>query len=386
MYLAKMYGPDSYGIYKVFTSYVFILPVLGSLQLDSIMVMQKGSKEIRNLFSGILLVSFTLIASIVLVLCVLKSLNWVKIELPFYVLVLCGVGGVLTAWNLTQNSMFTKYKLFKQISTALIVAAVFSVVFQGIFYYLGWLNYGLIYGWLIGLVASFVYNAKVSKGRLKKIDIPLFKKNVKENFNIVKFSYTSSAINSIANNLMPILILGYFSALEVGVYGLAFTILSTPLVMLSGSVSRVYFQKAVTLFHHDKLSLKQLTYRVSFSSFLVILVFVLLLNTVGIYVLEIIYQGHEWIGLRTYILILSLWILARSGINPIASIMVVIDKNEYSLIFNIYLVLVNLIAIYLGVINENFLYCLCFFSVFSSVGYFVQYFMILSDLNKISKS
>jgi len=147
LFLANFYGPESYGVYNVFLSYVMILPVLASFRLDNIMILQKGSKEIRNLFSGIVWISFGCTALLICVLCLLKGLNLIRIDLTYYILLLCGVGAILTGWNNTQNALFTKFKLFKQMSVAFVVASVFSVVFQAIFYAMGKLENGLIYGW-----------------------------------------------------------------------------------------------------------------------------------------------------------------------------------------------------------------------------------------------
>src|SRR5690606_8161857 len=296
------------------------------------------------------------------------------------------VGGILTGWNLSQNALFTKYKIFKQISTSFVIGAVFSLVFQTVFYFSGFLESGMIYGWILGLIISFSYNALVSKGSLRKIDIPLLKKSIHENLNIIKYSYTSNVLNTIANNILPILLFSYFTKLEVGVYGMAFTILSTPMVLVAGSISKVYFQKAYTLYNHDRKALSNLTYRVCLVSFAIILAFVLCINSFGIYILEMIFSGDEWVGLRNYLLILSIWILARSPINPIASIVLVINKNHYSLLFNVYLLVVNLIAIYIGVLNDNFEYCLYTFAILSSIGYLAQLAAIMIDLNKLVKN
>jgi len=377
--LANYYGPDSYGIYNVFLSYILILPVLAGFRMDNIMILQKGSKEIRNLFSGILLISLIVTTFMILVMAVLKLLHITSFQMSFFVLILTGIGAVLTGWNITQNNLFTKFKLFKQISTAFVIASVISVIFQAVFYFSGFTENGLIYGWILGLTASFIYNVRVSKGQLVKINIPVFKQSVKEHIDIVKFTYPSDSINAIANNIMPILVLLYFTQAEVGIYGMAFKILSVPLVLLSGSVSRVYFQKAVSLNHSNKKSLEKLTHKVIFSNVAIIFGFVLLINTIGIYLLDL-FLKESWDGLGTYVLALSFWILARSAMNPIASIVMVINKNHYSLIFNIYLLLVNFVGIYVGVQQNDFLYCVWIFSILSGIGYLVLLGSILYKL------
>lgn len=382
--LANFYGPENYGVYKVFLSYISILPILTGLRLDNVMIMQRGSTEIRNLFSGIIIISFFLTFLIISVMILLKGLDIISFKLPYPILVLMGVGGVLSVWNLTQNNLFTKYKLFKQISASLVIASLTGVIFQTIFYLFGWMETGLIYGWLIGLTASFIYNVQVSKGRLRKVNIPLFKQNVREHKRIVLFSYPSDAINAVANNIMPILVIMYFSKSEVGIYSMAFTILSVPLMLLSSSVSRVYFQKAVSMNYADKSGLYKLTRKVIYPNVLSIFVFVILINTIGVYLLGFFFN-EKWSSLGSYLLALSFWILARSAMNPISPIVVVINKNHYSLIFNIYLLLVNFIALYLGVMKNDFLFSVWAFSILAGIGYLALLVMVLIVLKKNAK-
>lgn len=383
--LANYYGPSSYGIYNVFLSYILIIPVLTTMRLDSIMVMQRGAKEIRNLFSGILLISFVVTSLIVSIMLILNQLGWVDFHLPVSILLLTGLGGLLTAWNLVQNNLFTKYRLFNQISTAFVIASIFSVIFQAIFYLLGFEERGLIYGWLVGLIASFIYNLRVAKGRISKVDFQLFKQSVKEHKRIVQFTYPSDTINAIANNIMPILVVIYFTQAEVGIYSMAFKILSVPLMLLSGSVSRVYFQKAVNVGYTDKKALYGLTKKVILPNVLIMFGFVILINTIGIYLLQI-FLDERWSDLSSYIFALSFWILARSAMNPISPVVMVINKNHYSLIFNIYLLLVNFIALYLGVMKNDFLYCIWVFSILSGIGYLVLLAMVLIELKKNVKT
>src|SRR5690606_36222104 len=228
-------------------SYVLILPLLSSFRLDNIMILQRGRSEVRNLFSGIIWITFLVTILFTAFLFVAKRMDLFDIEMNYFVLGLCGLASILTVWNNTQNSLFTKFKLFKQMSTAFVLGAVFSVVFQLIFYFTEYQENGLIYGWIVGLAVSFLYNARVTKDRISKVDFNLFKKSVRAHFEVVKFTYPSDSINALANGILPILAIAYFAKAEVGVFGFASKVLVTPLVLLTGSISRVYFQKAVTL-------------------------------------------------------------------------------------------------------------------------------------------
>ncbi|SMC35309.1 oligosaccharide flippase family protein [Moheibacter sediminis] len=380
--LANYYNPENYAVYSVFLSYVMIMPVLASFRLDNIMILQKGSKEIRNLFNGIIWISLMVTILLTGILFLIKKSNLLQIEMSYFVLFLCGLATVLTAWNNAQNSLFSKFKLFKQMSTAFVLASIFSVLFQGIFYFAGYVENGLIYGWLVGLLVSFIYNARVAKDRLGALNIPLLKKSVKEHFEVVKFTYPSDSINIIANNILLILAFSYFEKVEVGIFALAFKMLTTPLSLLSGSVSRVYFQKSVTLYNHDIKQLASLTYRVILSNAGIIFLFLVFMNTAGIYLLDL-FLKDAWQGLGEFILILSFWILARSALNPIITILLVMKKNHYSLIFNIYLLLVNFAAIGIGVMKNDFSFGIMVFSALSGIGYLILTGSILWNLKQL---
>lgn len=379
--LANYYGPDNYGVYNVFLSYVMILTVVTSLRLDNVMIMQRSSKELRNLFGGILIISLVLTIVLVLGMLLIKFFDLFTIKVSYFLLLLMMVGATLSVWNLTQKNLLTKYKLFNQISTSLVIASLVSVVFQAFFYFLNWSENGLIYGWVVGVFASFIYNVRVTKGRLDKVDFALFKKSIKEHIGIVRFTYPSDVINSIANNIMPILVIAYFSQAEVGIYAMAFKILSIPLLLLSESISRVYFQKSVSLFGYDNQSLQKITYRIIGTNVGMIFGFLLLINTLGVYLLNV-FLSEKWSGIGAYIAALSFWILARSALNPISPLIIVLKKNHYSLIFNIYLLLVNFAAIYIGVQNDSFLYGIWWYSFLSGFGYLGLLLSVLLKLNK----
>lgn len=379
--LANYYGPENYAVYYVFLSYVMILPVLSSFRLENIMILQKGSAEIRNLFSGIIWISLAVTILLTVTLTLVKMSNIFDLEMSYFVLFLCGIATVLTAWNNSQNSLFTKFKLFKQMSTAFVLASVFSVLFQGVFYFIGYVENGLIYGWLVGLLASFLYNARITKDRLGTVNIPLLKKNIKEHFEVVKFTYPSDSINIIANSILPILAIAYFAKAEVGIFAMAFKMLTTPLVLLSSSVSRVYFQKSVTLYNQDLKQLLSLTHRVILSNVAIIFLFLIVMNTIGIYLIDL-FLKDSWNGIGEFIFILSFWILARSALNPIITILLVLKKNHYSLIFNVYLLMVNFAAIGIGVMKNDFSFGIMIFSILSGLGYLVLTIIIVKTLSK----
>lgn len=377
--LARLYGPENNGTYNAFLSFVAILSVLTTFRLENIFVISKSSKAIRNLFSALLMISSLATFIFFLGYCVVEEIFSLRTSL--FVVFLSCVAGLFTAWNNIQNSLFTKYKFFKFISTGLVINAIFSVIFQVIFYLLGYMENGLIYGTIFGTMVSCAYYFSITRGRFMAINWGLAKKTILKNKEIVKYTLPSDSLNVIANNLMTLVIVFYFTKEDVGFYALSAKVLVTPLILLSNSMSKVFFQKTAGMVEHRAHDLYALSKKVILYNVGAIFLFLIGMNTLGIYVLEWI-LGPEWKGLSTMTLILSFWILCRSAMNPIAPIVVVIKKNHYALYFNIYLVLVTVITCVIGGINKNILLTLSLYSFFAGIGYLVQLYVVMRELKR----
>lgn len=380
--LARIYGPEASGIYNAFLGFVAILSILTTFRLENIFVISKSSKAIRNLFTTLLLISTVVTTIFFLGYAVLEEIFTFKTSL-FIVLLSC-IAGLFTAWNNVQNSLFTKYKFFKSISTGFVINAVFSVLFQFIFYWMGYKETGLIYGTIFGTVLSCAYYFSITKGRFTSIDFDLAKKTITNNKEIIKYTLPSESLNAIANNLMTILMLFYFTKEDAGFFGNASKVLVVPLILLSNSMAKVFFQKSAGMMEHRAHQLYDLSKKVILYNVGAIALFLLLMNFVGIFILEWI-LGPEWKGLHIMTWILSFWILCRSAMNPIQQIVVVIKKNHYALYFNIYLVFITIATCVIGGLNKNILLTLSLYSFFAGIGYLVQLYFVMKELKRYKK-
>jgi len=380
--LARIYGPEASGTYNAFLSFVAILSILTTFRLENIFVISKSSKAIRNLFTTLLLVSSIVTILFFLGYAILEEIFTFKTSL-FIVFLSC-IAGLFTAWNNVQNTLFTKYKLFKSISTGFVINALFSVFFQFIFYWMGYKETGLIYGTIFGTVLSCAYYFSITKGRFSSIDFGLAKRTISKNKEIIKYTLPSESLNAIANNLLPIMIAIYFMKEDVAFVGNSAKILVVPLTLLSNSMSKVFFQKSAAMIDHRSHQLYDLSKKVVLYNVGAIAVFLLLMNCIGIFILEWM-LGPEWRGLHIMTWILSFWILCRSAMNPIQQIVVVIKKNHYALYFNIYLVFVTLITCVIGGLNKNILLTLSLYSFFAGMGYLVQLYFVMKELKRYKK-
>ncbi len=375
--LAKIYGSEAYGIFGVFISVSGILAIFNTLQLDKSIVTVKDPNESKNLLNSLFVISIVL-ASFLVIIAFLFSKIIVVEQLSYNVLLLTIFASIIFSFNKIHEAYFTFKENFRPISNAKIVVAVCNIVFQLILFE-SFKLMGLIYGSIISIVIVAIYYFIKNKKYIQKIDLEKLKFSISTNRLIIKYILPSTLINSLAIHLMPLLIVAFFGLKEAGVYFLSLKILATPLFLISSSISQVYYKESSKMLVFSKEKLFGLTKKIVVINLLLMLVILVLINTIGIYFLEFIFKKN-WENLRSFTFILSFLILARSSFNPISYIIIVLDKMQISLLFNLYLLATSLFAIFIGVIYNNILHTIIFISVFGGFGYI---FLLIYFLKKL---
>ena len=383
VFLAKVYGEEAYGLFGVFMSIISIISILTTLQLDKCIIISKDEKESINWFN-FLLVLIPILSILISFLLLFLSNYFFSKKLSVEIILLASIGALLFAFNSIHESFFTFKKEFTTISNSKILFTISNISFQILLYYYFRL-FGLIIGFLLSQLLLLLFYFFKNSNTIRKINFIKIKNGIKKNTTIVKYLLPSNAINCLANNLMPILILTFFGAREAGVYFFSIKILGTPLFLISSSISQVFFQKSSKLLKENKTELLKLTKKIVGVNLLLMLAFLILINTLGMYLLEYFFD-ENWNNLRPYTLILSILIFARTAFNPISSLIVVLNKNSESLIFNSYLFIVNLIAIYFGYLYSDIMITIFIQATFSAIGYFSLLTYFLNHLKYITKN
>jgi O-antigen/teichoic acid export membrane protein len=381
LYLAKLYGTEAYGVFGVFISISSILSIINTLQLEKNIITSKVIESSTNWYNFLSL-SIPIVASFFLVIVYILS-QWDLVGGLENKLILCSfLGSIFIAYFVINESLFTFRKKFRLLSNSKVLLTFVNVALQAVLFY-KYSIYGLIYGYILSqlFMVLFFYGHHI-----KFMGIPIFKKvkeDLKSNNTILKFLLPGNTINAFAIHLMPILIAAFFSEKQAGVYFFTAKLLTAPLFLISSSVSQVYFQKASELYHSKRTDLLKLTKRVVKGNLIIMLLILLFLNTVGMYLLEW-YLDVDWKNLRQFTLILSFLIFARTSFNPISSLIIVLNKNHISLLFNMYLFIINLIAIYVGYVYMDIVITISILSIFGGIGYWVLLLYFLKTLKSVS--
>lgn len=383
IYLAKIYGEEAYGVFGFFFSIIGTTAIVSSLQLEKCIVTSKNYDTSKNLLNFIfLIIPFITLICALIIYSFSFFVHLEKLTKETYVLII--IGNIVMTYIIVFENFLTFQKRFSILSNIKIVTNLLGLLLQIILFY-SFNVLGLVIGFIISRSIQLLFFFIDGRKNLKLIDFKLIKNELSKNKTIITYLLPSNFLNAVANNAMPLLIIYFFGIKEAGIYFFSLKILGTPLFLISSSVSQVFFQKSSELYRKDLKKMYLLTVKlVKFNLFLM-LIFLVIINTVGIYILEL-YFKNDWQNLRIYLLIFSFLILARSSFNPISSLIVVLNKNHLGFYFNCYLLTINLFSIFLGFFYKDILitmYCLSFFGV---LGYFTLLYYFLKHLNFLSKN
>ena len=379
LFVAKIYGSEAYGILSIFIGFSSIFSILNTLQLDNYIITSKNKIIRTNWFNFLfLLIPFTTFIIALIFFPIIIYFPEKNIDQNIFILVI--LSAIFLSYNKTHEYFLTTFKNFSAISFAKILLVLINVSLQFILYSKFKVN-GLIYSSFLSLLlVTFFFSYKNIK-HFKSVDFYNIRNNIEPNKSILKYLLPSRFINNLSSQSIPIIIFAFFSIQEAGIYFFSYKILTMPLFIISSSISSVYFERAARLVDSSKKELYNETLKIIIFNVTTILIFLILLNTIGIYILEYILT-ENWDNLRIYTLILSFLILCRSSFSSISNIIVVLNRNQISLLFNIYLLIVNISALYIGYLKNDLIYSIYIVSFLGGIGYLTLVFYFLKTIKK----
>lgn len=381
--LAKWaYSPTQFGDFSVFLSFIGIFSVASTLRLDVLIVLPEQLAAAQQLFLLALRVVCSIFISsmgIILCLSVYKDIYFLY---PY-------IGGIFAIWLIgLQNigiSMLTRQGNFGKIGISRLLLSAFTFFMQYILHFV-WLENGLVVGYLLGMTISTIYLYSHIWVHIKAdfhYDMAL--QVVKNYQNILRYGFPADILNTTALNIHPFLIHHFFGATTAGWYFFAQRILTVPMQIISASVSQVYFQRMASLYQTNKEKMLDETLRIVY--FIGGIIGLFLLGTV-FFSEPIIYAifGEKWMGAVPFLLYLVPLVFVRSLVNPISSLAEVLNKTNIAFLFNVYYLLGNIIALYIGYLYADKVHWVALLSWVGAPAYMALLLFYLYELKKIQSS
>jgi O-antigen/teichoic acid export membrane protein len=197
------------------------------------------------------------------------------------------------------------------------------------------------------------------------------------------YNGTRSALSQVSSNLPFLFLPGFFESDQIGIFSLAFIMLTTPVNLIIGSLFTSFFEK---LSSSQKLNEPLMPLVKQYWKSLCI--YILPLFVIAILLAKPLFPfvfGNRWEVAGTYFSYLAPWGFMMLLINPFYSIFIIFRKQKAFLLIDILYLTVRVIALYIGVLSADFKLCVICFSlsgILFTIIYFSRIYHILQQYEK----
>lgn len=351
--VARLYGPEAFGVSALFNSIVGIVTVIACMRYELAIMLPDSDEEAANLLGASLGLAFFISGLTILGVwlgghSLTQLLNAPQLE-PYLWLVPLSVfvGGVFTALNYWNS----RTKHFGRLSIVQIVNAVTVNGTQLGAGYAGYTNGGSLIG--AGFFGSFI-SGVILWGQIWRDDGSLFRRSIrwhsiflelKRYRKFLLYSTWSALLNNISWQLPALLLSMFFSSTVVGYYAVGNRLLRLPMNLIGSAIAQVFFQRASEAKIEGTLAV---LVEDAFRRLVMLGLFPLLLLTIIGRDLFVVVFGESWAEAGVYVQILSVWMFFWFISSPLSTLFSVLEKQEFGLTLNAIIFVTRFMALGIG--------------------------------------
>ena len=326
--LARIYSVAEFGEYAVYlaTTSLFTLVATGRYEM-AIMLPKQHNNGASLVQLSIWITVALAVALWCLLLMPMTMLGLVDVVLPSW-LGLLPLAVLLAGYSQSLNYWLSRHQYFRRISNGRVLQALTVAIVSIAVGKSEWIESGLIVGLLMGQVVLAAYYAYVVRQ-----DCPLHLRQLSwrrvvwngkryKDFPLINTLHVS--VDAIQNSALPWLIKLQFGVEVLGAYSMAVRIVKTPLGLVGGAISQVFFQKSAVLYAQTENI--QPLFRQTIRPLLAAGGLIAMLLIFSPMIFEIL-LGSQWALAGRYVLYLLPWLVASFVISAISQIPVV-TKNQ----------------------------------------------------------
>lgn len=380
--ITRLYDPDAFGIFALFTSFTTIFTVIACMRYELAIMLPKDDQSAVNILGVSILFSVFNSILITLIIQLIEKPLLLLVKAPemdpymWMIAPMVFINGsflALTYWS-------TRIKKFKHISYSKITGSAASTSTQILAGLIGYANGGiLVFSNILGSAISALFllgtlqqnNGKIIKESIKFNKMALELKRYK---NFLIYDSWAALLNSISWQIPTLLISTFFSTNIVGYYALCMMVLLFPINLIGGSISQVFFQFAVEAKFKGKLAIITediIIYLIMIGIFPTIL----LMNTGRETFIAIF--GLNWSESGIFAQIFALWVFFVFIGSPINTLFSVLELQRSFLLFNVLYFLIRSGAIIIGGQINDARITMLLFSVGGLIIYIISYLWLI---------
>lgn len=345
--IVRIYSPENFGIFVLYLTIASTLSIVSTGKFENAIILAETREEKKHIFwlaqkinGWVNSAAFGVVLIYILVTGLAES------SFIFMLLLIPVFSFFFAAVQLVRNILISN-KQFRNLSVLEVVRSILMGILQCAFFIFP--ETGLFIGAVVAQVLTyFWYARKIPEtswaGTFRFTEAE--KKYAKRYIDFPKFSVASELFNFTSSQLPVFMVKPFFGATILGLYSFPHRYVSTPVQLLSTSISRVYIQKAQSL-KYNITELGELTFSLFKKQFLTGIVPFAILALWGRPIFHFIF-GAEWEYSGFLAQLISPWLFAVMLISPLSSIMIVMEKQKISMYYNITLLIFRIASLLVG--------------------------------------
>ncbi len=391
--ISRIYTPAQFGLFALFCAILNSMSNVGCLSYERAILLPKSEKDVFNVM---LLSVFVLIAVCFILLIIVFFFNY-ELTVVFNNknigtwLYIVPVGVFINGLNSVVGLLRLRNKNFKLISVSKISRTVSSVSIKIGFGIIVLAHGGcLVLGEIVGGISCFLTLIKRPspekfKEFLNKTSMAGIKRVAFEYKKFPIYSSWGTFLNFSTQNSVVFVLSFIFTPAVVGYYGLCNRALRQPLMLISGAMQNVYFQKSALQVNNGQCIFPYLG-KLVFNLSLLALIPTIVLMVFGQYIFVFLF-GKNWVVAGQYVQVMAPWFFFLFIASPAKIIFEVCQKQELRLIVNIVIAISRISSLFIGyIILRDALRVIAFFIAVNSFLEFIVILMAFSIAKKNDKN
>lgn len=384
--LTRLYSPEEFGIYGIFSSGVSILITLITLSYEQSIIVAEEEDEAQKLLFGTLYIISIMTIAVLSVIIVFRTqiVDFLDINEYAWLYLLPISVGVYGVYNV---SVYYNYRLekHKNIAGATIRRTLALSVFQCVlcFFKLGYM--GLVIGYVLSLFCGGTYlikniigtHIRLENARPKEVMHTLWKY---KNFPV--FQMPTSFVNHFTSEIISFAMQILYTMAQVGFYSLVNRVLSMPISMISDSLRQLVIRQLSV----DEMNIKQKRKYMYKLSGVMLLIWIIPLTILFLWGEElfVIFFGKSWEGIGEFVRAMSILYCTHFVAYPLTGIAIVNKKQHKLLVFQIIQMIVVIgSAVTASIYDLKIFHYLCLQSTLLSIVYICQSVVCLAIFKPI---
>jgi len=353
--LTRMYSPDEFGLLALFVSISVLIGSVSSGRYELAIMKPLDDNDAVNIAAaaGIIVAAITVVSLLIIVFFGKELTDIIGNKEIFNWLYFVPITVFLSGWFNILTYLNNRKKLYKDIA----IAGVYKSTAMGVTQVSVGFAKLSINGLILGHIVSFVF------GNIKLLNNVFSNYNIRTSISIngirqmavkykkfPKYTMPAGLANATSTQVLNILISGIYNVAILGFYSLVQRVMEAPSSLIGRSIGQVFYEEAtVEIAKTGKATkvFKSTLWKLIYISTPIFLIMYFSIEDIFIFAF-----GDDWAVAGIYARIMIPLFFVRFIVVPLLMMNAIYNKNEVGLYWQIGLLLIQLLIIFIAQINS----------------------------------